>query len=81
MFRAVRQMDRGGTRHYRLLAEILAKAFAAETDPAPKALAAGRAWGQQLEAERLPRTRPAPSRPSPSWSTCSTSSASHPSAG
>ncbi|WP_033709845.1 helix-turn-helix domain-containing protein, partial [Mycobacterium avium] len=28
MFRAVRQMDRGGTRHYRLLAEILAKAFA-----------------------------------------------------
>lgn len=54
MFRAVRQMDRGGTRHYRLLAEILAKAFAAETDPAPKALAAGRAWGQQLDAERLP---------------------------
>ncbi|MCA2294907.1 helix-turn-helix domain-containing protein [Mycobacterium avium] len=57
MFRAVRQMDRGGTRHYRLLAEILAKAFAAETDPAPKALAAGWAWGQQLDAERrrLPR--------------------------
>lgn len=56
MFRAVRQMDRGGTRHYRLLAEILAVAFAAEPDPAPKALAAGRAWGQKLEAElnRLP---------------------------
>lgn len=56
MFSAVRQMDRGGTRHYRLLAEILAVAFAAEPDPAPKALAAGRAWGQKLDAglNRLP---------------------------
>ncbi|WP_231986388.1 metalloregulator ArsR/SmtB family transcription factor [Mycobacterium sp. E2479] len=51
MFRAVRQMDRGGTRHYRLLAEILAKAFAAERNPGPKALAAGRAWGQKMSTE------------------------------
>ncbi|GAB1814921.1 helix-turn-helix domain-containing protein [Mycobacterium sp. MUNTM1] len=51
MFRAVRQMDRGGPRHYRLLAEILATAFATERDPGPKALAAGRAWGQKMEAE------------------------------
>lgn len=51
MFRAVRQMDRGGTRHYRLLAEILATAFAGERDPGPKALAAGRAWGQKMDAE------------------------------
>jgi predicted ArsR family transcriptional regulator len=49
MFRAVRQMDRGGARHYRLLAEILTMAFAAEKDSAAKALAAGRAWGRQLD--------------------------------
>lgn len=48
MFRAVRQMDRGGTRHYRLLAEILTTALAGEKDSAAKALAAGRAWGRQL---------------------------------
>lgn len=54
MFRAVRQMDRGGPRHYRLLAEILATAFATERDPGPKALAAGRAWGQKMEAELHP---------------------------
>ncbi|WP_036467307.1 helix-turn-helix transcriptional regulator [Mycobacterium genavense] len=50
MFRAVRQMDRGGTRHYRLLAEILTTAFAADQDAADKALAAGRSWGRQLVA-------------------------------
>jgi predicted ArsR family transcriptional regulator len=50
MFQAVRQMDRGGTRHYRLLAEILTMAFAAERDPRAKALAAGRAWGRRLES-------------------------------
>ncbi|OBH98390.1 metalloregulator ArsR/SmtB family transcription factor [Mycobacterium sp. E2733] len=49
MFRAVRQMDRGGTRHYRLLAEILAVAFAGERDAGAKALAAGRAWGHKLD--------------------------------
>ncbi|HTX95425.1 MAG TPA: helix-turn-helix domain-containing protein [Mycobacterium sp.] len=50
MFRAVRQMDRGGTRHYRLLAEVLASAFAAERDPGAKALAAGRAWGRKQDS-------------------------------
>ncbi|OMC41139.1 transcriptional regulator [Mycobacterium sp. IS-2888] len=50
MFAAVRQMDRGGTRHYRLLAEILTAAVAAERDPRAKALAAGRAWGRKLES-------------------------------
>jgi predicted ArsR family transcriptional regulator len=49
MFRAVRQMDRGGPRRYRLLAEILATSFAADSDPSAKALAAGRAWGRRLE--------------------------------
>ena len=48
MFRAVRQMDRGGTRHYRLLAEILSAAFAAERNSRAKALAAGRAWGRRM---------------------------------
>jgi predicted ArsR family transcriptional regulator len=43
-------MDRGGTRHYRLLAEILIEALAAERDPRAKAMAAGRAWGQKLDA-------------------------------
>ncbi len=50
MFQAVRQMDRGGTRHYRLLAEILSMAFAAEPDPQAKAVAAGRAWGLKLDS-------------------------------
>ena len=50
MFRAVRQMDRGGTRHFKLLAEILTMAFAADKDSGAKALAAGRAWGRQLDS-------------------------------
>ncbi|WP_421840435.1 helix-turn-helix transcriptional regulator [Mycobacterium sp.] len=50
MFRAVRQMDRGGVRSYRLLAEILAKSLTAEKNPREKALAAGRAWGRTLES-------------------------------
>lgn len=49
MFRATRQMDRGGPRRYRLLAEILAMGFAADRDPGAKALAAGRAWGKRLQ--------------------------------
>ena len=49
MFQAVRQMDRGGTRHYRLLAEILSTALAADRNSRAKALAAGRAWGLKLE--------------------------------
>ena len=56
MFQAVRQMDRGGTRHYRLLAEILTTAFAADPDPHGKAVEAGRAWGRKTESalRRLP---------------------------
>jgi len=50
MFRATRQMDRGGPRRYRLLAEILATTLAGERDPSAKALAAGRAWGRRLES-------------------------------
>ncbi len=50
MFRAIRQMDPSGPRHYRLLAEILAMSLAAGRDPRAKALAAGRAWGRRLES-------------------------------
>ena len=53
MFRAVRQMDRGGTRHYQTLAEILATALAADRRPRVKALAAGRAWGHSLASLEL----------------------------
>lgn len=55
MFAAVRQMDRGGTRHYRLLAEILTNGIAAEEDSSGRALAAGREWGKRLEAPRHQR--------------------------
>ncbi len=60
MFSAIRQMDRSGTRHYRLLAEILAAAFAAERNPRAKALAAGRAWGRRLDSVLPPRPGDAP---------------------
>jgi predicted ArsR family transcriptional regulator len=52
MFRAARQMDRGGPRRYRMLAEILAIDLAADRDSGARALAAGRAWGRQLEPPR-----------------------------
>ncbi|HZE14726.1 MAG TPA: helix-turn-helix domain-containing protein [Mycobacterium sp.] len=48
LYRAVRQMDRDGSRRYRLLAEILAMGFAADKDRAAKARAAGRAWARRL---------------------------------
>jgi predicted ArsR family transcriptional regulator len=58
MFQAVRQMDRGGTRHYRLLAEVLATAFAAEPDAEAKAVAAGREWGRKLDSGIEPPPAP-----------------------
>jgi predicted ArsR family transcriptional regulator len=65
LYRAVRQMDRDGSRRYRLLAEILAMGFAADKDRAAKARAAGRAWARRLgrptatahRAEELAETR------------------------
>jgi predicted ArsR family transcriptional regulator len=50
MFRAIPQMDPGGPRHYRLLAEILTMSLASGRDTRAKALAAGRAWGRRLES-------------------------------
>ncbi len=61
MFQAVRQMDRGGPRHYRMLAEILAMGFAADADPTAKAVAAGRAWGHRAESEGESGPEPAAS--------------------
>jgi predicted ArsR family transcriptional regulator len=49
MFQATRRMDPGGPRRYRVLAEILATGMTGVEDPGAKALAAGRAWGQQLK--------------------------------
>lgn len=59
MFQAVRQMDRGGTRHYRMLAGILTEALAADRNPRAKAVAAGKAWGRSMESH--PKTAKAPS--------------------
>jgi predicted ArsR family transcriptional regulator len=50
MFKAVQRMDRGGTRHYRLLAEILAISLGAEQDSGSRAIAAGRAWGERMDS-------------------------------
>jgi predicted ArsR family transcriptional regulator len=48
VYRAARGMDPGGTRHYRLLAEILTLGFTAERNAAAKALEAGRAWARRV---------------------------------
>ncbi|MCK0177228.1 metalloregulator ArsR/SmtB family transcription factor [Mycolicibacterium sp. F2034L] len=56
LFRAARQMDRGGPRHYLLLAEILVVGLAGDRDAATKARDAGRAW-----ADRAVRSMPPPS--------------------
>jgi len=48
LFRATQRMDPGGTRHYRLLAEILATNLAGDRDAGARAMAAGRAWARQL---------------------------------
>lgn len=52
MFQAVRQMDRGGTRHYRMLAEILTMALATERNPRAKAMAAGASGGERWRQAR-----------------------------
>jgi predicted ArsR family transcriptional regulator len=44
MFRAVGGMDPAGPRDYRMLAGILADALAGQSNPAQRAVAAGRAW-------------------------------------
>jgi predicted ArsR family transcriptional regulator len=62
LFRSVRQMDRGGARRYRLLAEILVTAVAAEKDSRAKALAAGRAWGRMLDSRRDSRDAAKPDK-------------------
>lgn len=48
MFRAVRGMDPGGTRRYRVLAEILTSALAGDRNASAKALEAGQAWARRV---------------------------------
>lgn len=48
MFRAVRGMDPGGARRYRLLAEILTVGLAGDRNASAKALEAGRAWARRV---------------------------------
>ena len=48
MFRAVRGMDPGGTRRYRVLAEILTLALAGDRNASAKALEAGQAWARRV---------------------------------
>ena len=45
LFRAVRAMDPGGPRRYRLLAELLVQALASAPDATERALAVGHEWG------------------------------------
>jgi predicted ArsR family transcriptional regulator len=50
LFRAVRGMDPGGPRRYRMLAETLALALARTPDPRARAVEAGRDWGRRRAA-------------------------------
>ena len=50
VFRAVRRMDPGGPRRYRMLAEILTLSLAGDRNASVKALEAGRVWGRGLGA-------------------------------
>lgn len=56
LYRAVEGMDPGGSRRYRMLAEILTSALAGDPNAGVKALAAGRAWADRMI--RPARTRP-----------------------
>ncbi|WP_101952225.1 metalloregulator ArsR/SmtB family transcription factor [Mycobacterium sp. 3519A] len=57
MFRAVAGMDPGGPRDYRMLAAILAEALAGQSQPARRAVAAGRAWASHVAAPGRTRSR------------------------
>ncbi|MCU7730320.1 helix-turn-helix domain-containing protein [Actinoplanes sp. KI2] len=45
LFQAVRRMDPMGTRHFRVLAEVLAGAIDTDADPGDRILRAGQQWG------------------------------------
>lgn len=50
LFRAVHRMDPGGPTRYRMLAEILTNALAADDNPGARALDIGRRWGHTVAA-------------------------------
>ncbi|MGY6019807.1 helix-turn-helix transcriptional regulator [Streptomyces spinosirectus] len=59
-------MDRGGTRRYRLLAQLLLGGLAATgTEARSAAVEAGRAWGRSM-VDPLPSSPSSPTSPSPS---------------
>ncbi|OBF26035.1 transcriptional regulator [Mycobacterium sp. ACS1612] len=57
MFRAIAGMDPGGPRDYRTLAAILADALGRQSQPARRAVAAGRAWADHVAAPGSARSR------------------------
>ncbi|HEY7054237.1 MAG TPA: helix-turn-helix domain-containing protein [Mycobacterium sp.] len=59
LFRAVRRMNPGGPRRYKLLAEVLSLGYSAEPNPSAKALEAGRAWGRRLKKPEAHTDAPA----------------------
>ena len=60
MYRAARGMDPGGSRRYRLLAEILTFGLLDDRDASVRALEAGRAWaGRIAGARKTPGARAA----------------------
>jgi len=56
LFQAVRRMDATGTRHFRVLAEVLAGAIGTDADPGGRVLQAGRLWGRH-QASTTAETR------------------------
>jgi predicted ArsR family transcriptional regulator len=60
MFRAVRRMDPGGPRRYRMLAEILTLGLSSDQDASAKALDAGREWGRRLDPPTRTAKAPGP---------------------
>jgi predicted ArsR family transcriptional regulator len=50
LFQAVRRMDRGGTRNYRMLAEMLTMALASASDPHLNTKVAAQAAGRNVQA-------------------------------
>jgi predicted ArsR family transcriptional regulator len=59
MFRAVRRMDAGGPRNYRLLAQMFLGELESDPDPVTRATEMGRRWGRTTE---IPGTGREPAR-------------------
>lgn len=60
MFRAATGMDPDGPRDYRMLAAVLADAFARQRDPQGRAVAAGRSWAKNTAVSHEADDAPGP---------------------